>query len=275
MLERCAAPAGEQGCRSEGTAKDSRKRLGSAKARERERVNALLAESRAASDAVLGIQAKATIHRIAREFNDMALHASCGQTTTLYRHLLRINEVEDQYTLTDPDLFLSEMMQTTYERLRDIQFRRTDCERRPNGMPLFFTDLRGQVVHQVEHIQQLRQQEAQAASTSPQAEQPREGQQNMPDWKPERPLRNADDPLSTADDHRLREYVYSLPLDDSRALVDHARRLKVVMSEEEVGQILAGTASDHLCDLIAQAVRQELYYEIKASWVAQPGYDLR
>ncbi|GCE07063.1 hypothetical protein KDAU_43920 [Dictyobacter aurantiacus] len=272
MLERCAAPAGEQGCASERTAKDTGRRLGSARARERERINAVLAESRAASDAVLGIQAKATIHRIAREFNDMALHASCGQTTTLYRHLLRINEVEDQYTLTDPDLFLSEMMQETYERLREIQFRRTDCNQRPNGMPLFFTDLRGQVVNMVEHIQQLRQQEAEAG---PQMEEPRDGQQIMPDWKPERPLRSVDDPLSSADNHRLLDYVHGIPLEDPRELVDHARRLKVVMSEEEAGQILAGIASDHLRDLIAQAVRQELYYEIKASWVAQPGYGVR
>ncbi|GHO89258.1 hypothetical protein [Dictyobacter formicarum] len=278
LLEQCAAQAGEQRCTSEQAAisepackaaTGASKHACGSRAAARQRISALLAESRAASDAELGAHAKITIHRIARAFHDMAAYSSHVQATTLYRHLLRINQVDDKYTLPDLDLFFTEMMQETYERLRHVEFRRTDSQRRPNGMPLFFTDLREQVVQLVEHIQRRRAQDAAVPSAMPESAQQDHA---LPAWRPQQPLTSVDELLSVSDSHRLSQYVETIPLDDPEELVAQARRLDVVLSDEEASQILSGTASEQLHEQVIQAVRMGFYYEIKDNCVVQAGY---
>ncbi|GCE21276.1 hypothetical protein [Dictyobacter kobayashii] len=134
-------------------------------------------------------------------------------------------------------------------------------------MPLFFADLRDQVIELVEYTRSLRERDA-APQFVPGYTQS-QGYQ-LPDWQPLYPPATFDEPLSVVDNGSLTKLVQAIPLDDQE-LVAQARRLDLFLCDEDAHLLLTGAASEELREQLTCAVRLGFYYEIKDRYLASIG----
>ncbi|WP_162005734.1 hypothetical protein [Dictyobacter vulcani] len=126
---------------------------------EREPIQALLTASWKSSEAPLPMNGTVAINHISHELGDNANRSSRTWAHKLYRHLLQINQLDDEYSLDNPDLYFAELVLDIRERLRGVKFRCKNAQGGPNGMPLFFTELEREILQLVERVRALREQD--------------------------------------------------------------------------------------------------------------------
>lgn len=201
-------------------------------------------------------RSRAALYHISTELHDAQPHSSRTRARTLYNHLLRINQDDDEYTMSDPDLYFSDLMLTVKHHVSNKTFRCKDGYGQPNGMPLFFHELRKRVEDQVSSVEEMRQQG-----------------DYLRMYHERRQIRSAQDGSdATTDasedvasefirDHRAAQATAQLVLTNVQ-IVEHAQRLQLPMTAEEAQDMLAGTAPALLIEQLTCAVRQGLYYEI-------------
>jgi hypothetical protein len=85
------------------------------------------------------------LRSVSRALNDEQPRSSQTQALHLYEQLLQVNKVEDEYTLSSPEQYFTSLITTTYETVRYQPFTRKNANGEPNGMPLFFTELRQRI----------------------------------------------------------------------------------------------------------------------------------
>lgn len=201
-------------------------------------------------------RSRAALYHISTELHDAQPHSSRTRARTLYNHLLRINQDDDEYTMSDPDLYFSDLMLTVKYHVSNKTFRCKDGYGQPNGMPLFFHELKKRVEDQVSSVEEMRQQgdylrmyhERRQISSA----------QDGPD-----PTTGTGEDVASEfiRDHRAAQTTAQLVLTNVQ-IVEHAQRLQLPMTAEEAQDMLAGTAPELLIEQLTCAVRLGLYYEM-------------
>jgi len=93
---------------------------------------------------------------VSRALNDEQPRSSQTQALHLYEQLLKVNKVQDEHTLSSPEQYFTALITTTYETVRNHTFTHKNANGEPNGMPLFFTELKQQISDFVGNIDALR-----------------------------------------------------------------------------------------------------------------------
>ncbi|GCE28752.1 hypothetical protein KDA_42360 [Dictyobacter alpinus] len=221
---------------------------------ERQLIDDLLAASWQLTDEQPGSNILTTMRYISRELGDDAPRSSLTRAHKLYRHLLLLNQQDDEYTMLDPDYYFAEILLAVRERLRGVRFRCKNSRGKPNGMPLFFTELEREVIQLVDRVFVLRgygdddSQPGQQSSYQSQQEK-LWGRQEV-----QEPVLNLNDLHAISD--QIDQYTFT-----DQQLVDEKRRLQQPLSAQYEQDLLAGRLSDHEREQILVSVRLGLYYE--------------
>lgn len=199
---------------------------------------------------------RTAIYHISNDLHDASPHSSRAQARTLYNQLLIINQTEDEYSMSDPDLYFSDLMRTVKYAIRNKTFKSRNHDGHPNGMPLFFHELKKRVEDQVATVEELRQ----------------EGNyQSM--YHERRKIASALDTINSSLDssqdvasdfirqHKAAQETAQLSLTNAQ-IVEHARRLQLPMSDAEADSMLDNSAPELLIEQLTTGVRLALYYEI-------------
>jgi hypothetical protein len=186
--------------------------------------------------------------------HDAHPHSSRARARTLYNHLLRINQAEDEYTLSDADMYFSDLMLTVQHHIGNKTFRNKDSYGQPNGMPLFFHELRKRVEDQVTAVEEMRK-------DGDYLRMYHERRKSAADQDSVADTSNAADAELLRRQQAVANEV-SLIVPTDAEIVAHAQRMQIPMSDEEIQALLAGTATAQLRQEMTIAVRLGLYDEI-------------